>query len=281
MLIVYHSADYDGIFCREIAKHFLGPAHTYVGWNFGNGPITQLQSDIIVLDLPPDEPFGLNRTIPNCNSFTWIDHHATSIEKFKSFLIPGNRIDGVAACRLAWQWFCGQKQPTKEDYVARLVDEPYAVRLVGEYDIWDKRDPNVDIFQCGLQVVDFDLYLLFVNENLVRNTIINGVVIQKYQDKLNANIVKHRSFIHTFEGIRFLTLNTARCNSLTFKSLDETNESKHDALMGFYFNGKVWVVSMYHSMCHTQLDLSKIAVKYGGGGHKYACGFQCTKLPFV
>jgi uncharacterized protein len=29
------------------------------------------------------------------------------------------------------------------------------------------------------------------------------------------------------------------------------------------------------------VDVSKIAVKYGGGGHKAASGFQCKELPFT
>jgi len=34
----------------------------------------------------------------------WIDHHKSAIEKYGA-TTPGYRIDGVAACRLAWQWF--------------------------------------------------------------------------------------------------------------------------------------------------------------------------------
>ena len=33
--VVFHSADMDGVFCREIAKKFLGTEGVnYVGWNF-------------------------------------------------------------------------------------------------------------------------------------------------------------------------------------------------------------------------------------------------------
>ena len=36
------------------------------------------------------------------------------------------------------------------------------------------------------------------------------------------------------------------------------------------------LVSLYHVEGKTHHDLSQIAVKYGGGGHKGACGFQIT-----
>lgn len=49
----------------------------------------------------------------------------------------------------------------------------------------------------------------------------------------------------------------------------------------FYWNGATWTVSLYHAAHRKDLDLSAIAVKYGGGGHRGACGFRAAKLPFL
>ena len=105
-LVIYHSADFDGIFCREIAKKFLGDSAQYVGWTHGDPPIPfPSEGAVYVLDLSPeclaDIPAHQERLI-------WIDHHKSAIEKF-SPRIAGLRIDGVAACRLAWQWFSNGK----------------------------------------------------------------------------------------------------------------------------------------------------------------------------
>lgn len=35
--VIYHSADYDGIFCREIARRFL-PDAELIGWDFADKP---------------------------------------------------------------------------------------------------------------------------------------------------------------------------------------------------------------------------------------------------
>ena len=83
-----------------------------------------------------------------------------------------------------------------------------------------------------------------------------------------------------WEGLNFIVLNTGRFNSLTFAALDKP-ETGHDALLGYMFNGKCWTVSLYHAKHRTDIDLSLIAVKHGGGGHKGACGFTCDKLPFM
>ena len=40
----------------------------------------------------------------------------------------------------------------------------------------------------------------------------------------------------------------------------------------------MWRVSLYTIFDH--IDVSEIAKKYGGGGHKNAAGFVCDNLPF-
>src|SRR5580704_6672314 len=164
--VVHHSADFDGLFCREIARKFLPKDTEFIGWDFKDVPLdaTKMSQNLYIMDLPMDKPFGLdfvNATeVSKANvrdavglayrDVIWIDHHKSAIESHPAD-IPGYRIDGVAACRLAWQWFavwCKWCDPIpdhdfplaeKQAYLDRKVVEPEAVRLAGEYDIWDKR----------------------------------------------------------------------------------------------------------------------------------------------
>lgn len=279
--VIYHSADFDGIFCREIAKRFL-PNATLIGWNFGDALISPPPGPLYILDLSPD------CIQPECrlswSDFVWIDHHKTSIETHPSD-IPGYRIDGVAACRLAWQWFTddgGKVFPAcKEPYVDREVNEPLAVRLAGEYDIWDKRDPNAETFQYSLRIEEPNWQrLLDGDETYTLWLLDSGRAIQKYEQGVNASICNHKTWIMEWEGLRFLCVNSARFNSLLFTAKD-VPETGHDALLGFCYTGKTWTVSLYHAKHRTDLDLSKIAIRYGGGGHRGACGFTCQTLPFM
>ena len=319
--VIHHSADYDGLFCREIARKFL-PGAELIGWDFGDAPLEiPSEGQIYILDLPVDRVFGMKfgeeGHLPWLERVIWIDHHKSSIETHNK-TIPGYRIDGVAACRLAWQWFQGDlrkctcevphseghydycprgRLPSKEAFIKRAVIEPLAVRLAGEYDIWDKRDPRAEVFQFGLRSRDFgewewrSLLDLSIDET-IRGTgfeqtnseamckvlLDAGQLLQRYQQQNDASVVKYRSFVLEFEGLKFLALNTARCNSLTFAAKD-VPETGHDALMGFYWNGKAWAVSLYHANHRKDLDLSQIAVKHGGGGHRGACGFQTKTMP--
>ena len=256
----------------------------------------------------------------------WIDHHKSAIDKYDNAQGPklqGYRVDGVAACRLAWQWFATWKAngkgergpwhealPIKERFVNREVSEPLAVRLAGEYDIWDKRDPRAEIFQFGLRsrpLNDFDWTQILSTTRLsldelesltaagltnllepdgttvpaiVAGLLNDGKLLQRYQRETDASVVNHRSFVVEWEGLKFLALTTARCNSLTFDSKD-IPETGHDALMAFYYTGDGWIFSLYHAKHRKDLDLSAIAVKHGGGGHRGACGFRTECLPFL
>lgn len=318
--VIFHNADYDGIFCREIARHFLGDNNvTCIGWNFGDKPLQfPVEGVVYVMDLPVDRVFGIDfgpimANMPGApllgnmmERLVWIDHHRSSIESHPAS-IDGYRIDGVAACRLAWQWFNTHfpfgsnyeceigRLPTKQEFLDRKVTEPLAVLLAGEYDIWDHRGDGDVEFQFGLDSkapLNWDTLLstpapdgtiapdAFVPQDYVRELVSVGKTSMTCYAKRDADIMRERSFLLDWEGLRFLCLNTARCNSNTFAFRD-IPETRHDALLAFYFQGKAWVVSLYHAKHRTDLDLSKIAVKYGGGGHKGACGFTCGKLPFL
>jgi oligoribonuclease NrnB/cAMP/cGMP phosphodiesterase (DHH superfamily) len=292
--VIYHSADYDGIFCREIAKHFLGTEGVeYIGWNFGDPliPIPEGDGQIYILDLSPDCLEDGSMSGVHGTRVIWIDHHKTSIEKWGTSL-PGYRIDGVAACRLAWQWFSinqhnAQNQTNealqvslsgKQDFIDRKVSEPLAVRLAGEYDIWDHRGDGDLEFQFGLRCQDatYDFWQLLLDFDDNCELIISaGRVAMAYSKKVDADLVTYKSFRLKWEGLDFLCLNHGRFNSLTFAALDKP-ETGHDALLGFMWNGKVWTYSLYHAAHRKDLDLSEIAKKHGGGGHRGACGFTST-----
>lgn len=308
-VVIYHKADFDGIFCREIARKFL-PDAKLIGWDYGDPlPVSKNSSVVLfMLDISVDGLMDHQHLI-------WIDHHKSAIEKY-SPQIKGYRIDGVAACRLAWHWFTnpeGQVNHSllaiKQHFIDRAVEEPLAVRLAGEYDIWDKRDPDADLFQHGLRSRDLanDWSMLLTpdrhptiaeiealmdvghDKNLLRPdgtmpnpTVVglleSGKVVQYNKEQENVGIITSYGFTVEFEGLKFLACNHARFNSHLFT---DGIRPEHQGLLGFNYDGKgKWRVSLY-GVLGSDVDLSKIAVKYGGGGHKNACGFQVEKLPFL
>lgn len=297
-IVIYHRSDFDGIFCREIARKFL-PEAELIGLEYGDPlPSVSDEDRLYILDFSVPE-------LMNHPHLIWIDHHKTAMEKFGQK--EGFQIDGVAACRLAWQYFtieakqmaCDDasqwpKRPTKQDFIDRLVSEPLAVRLAGEYDIWDKRDPNADLFQHGLRSRDLDANTwdrLLTPEGvhpdgvvdagtiLVRELLASGKAVAYAKTQENESISKNQSFTLVWEGKTLIACNAARFNSHLFTA---ALLPEHDGCLGFCWDGKMkkWKVSLYGVPGKPDVDLSPIALKYGGGGHKQACGFTCTTLPF-
>jgi uncharacterized protein len=292
-IVIHHSADFDGLFCREIAKKFL-PDAELIGWDYGNP--TPLIPKCTEDGQPGCQLYMLDISIPELMDYPgliWIDHHKSAIDKFNPG-INGYRIDGVAACRLAWQWFLDQWRkstgmvtllPDKTEYVERRVVEPLAVRLAGEYDIWDKRDPRAELFQHGLRSREltpdiWDTILGNVTENSITvDTLLEGGKVLQYSStQNNASIIKDIGFDLEWEGLKFLACNHARYNSHLFTA---GLTPEHDACFGFKWTGKDWSISLYHAPGKEHHDLSLIAVKHGGGGHRGACGFRTNKLPFL
>lgn len=145
-------------------------------------------------------------------------------------------------------------------------------------------DPTKLNFQSGLRsreiTPEFWERLLTVGEDgasAVKELLPFGEALQYARTQENASVIKEIGFTLAWEGLNFLCCNAARYNSHLFTA---GLTPKHDACFGFKWTGKDWSVSLYHAPGKEHLDLSAIAVKYGGGGHRGACGFRTNRLPF-
>jgi hypothetical protein len=160
------------------------------------------------------------------------------------------------------------------------VKEPLAVRLAGEYDVWDKRDDRADLFQHGLRSQELNFPRLLCDDvDYVDELLKGGRVLQYARTKENESVIKHQGFTVQWEGLTFIACNSARFNSYLFTA---GLKPEHDGCLGFAWDGGKgkWKVSLYGVPGKPNIDLSAIAVRHGGGGHKQACGFECAALPF-
>lgn len=321
-IVIHHSADFDGIFCREIARKYVKDPELILGWDFGDPPIV-MEPDVhyIVMDLPLDKPFGFefkngyvnwpgDRSVQpidrvDWSNITWIDHHKSAIDSHPKE-IPGYRLEGVAACRLAFQWFFVKEHnaqhartgqlpavlPAKQAFIDRQVPEPLAVRLAGEYDIWDKRDYRAEVFQDGLRSRQLDhswwKALLAIGDE--QKTILNGP--EHWVDTLletgeylayarrdeYANVIRKQGFTAVWHGIIFLVCNAHKLD-IRSQLFEAAIMPHHQALLGFTFTGRDWSISMYHIKNQEDVNILDVAKANGGGGHPGACGCLLKSIP--
>lgn len=268
-------------------------------------PLETIRKDeqvwIVDYSISPDE---MRRLLGITQDVTWIDHHKTAIEKYADFpyAIRGIRKDGEAGCVLAWKyihWWTDRgegeidlKRDRSEHYPV-----PTAIMYVGDRDIWAwKFGETTKHFHAGAQSHNTLPYSEFWWRCLDReieprpgtgNTearirgieffdklLSDGKVVERYRRFYYQDYCAELSFPVEIDGHKALALNVAKVGSEALGGDEAFKE--HAILCPFYFDGKQFTVSLYSKT----VDVSEIAKKYGGGGHKGASGFQCQKLPF-
>lgn len=265
---------------------------------------------IYIVDLSVDELMARPELR---DKIVWIDHHKSAIEKWdrppsndnpEPTIFKGYRIDGVAACRLCWQWFTFDNgphgdprthpsdiyTPSKQNFIDRTVSEPRLIRLAGEYDVWDHRDPDTKALQFGLRSLNHERFSELIDEQFTGNSCMpNGILlktigigrtIKSYIDQQNAENALKNTCTVRFAGLRFCCLNIGGPGNSDMVQ-PAYDPAKHDALMVWGYRGDHVSVSMYHAPGREELDLSDIAKQWNGGGHKGACGFRITLLQMV
>ena len=173
-------------------------------------------------------------------------------------------------------------------------------RLVSTYDIWNHDDDEYSweealAFNTAIRMKNFhpvsDLWWRFGFDGVkvssfmtVEELIKEGRSILEYIRSQNEITSNSYGGTLEFEGYTFCTVNAANNSTLVDSIFDPTI---HDAVLLYIFKPKenMWKVSMYSNdnlsdKQKEELDLTPIAIKYGGGGHKGACGFSCKELPF-
>lgn len=299
-ICIYHSRDLDGWCSAAIVKKWWKSQFmdgfdrtvssqkeidnvlphnilTFLGWDYGNDiPDLSSYDKVIMVDIsfPKDEMKKLWSRLNK--NFIWIDHHISAIkenEPEKNSVINGLLDTKFAACELSWEYFFpNQKMPE-------------FVRLLGRYDcfghVGTDEEQKVLHFQYAARAMYYDVDSCLeglnndIKQSYFTDRILNsGENIYKYLC-VEAKQTYKRRFTIDFDGYKFATVNAPRFNPINF-GIEYHNDKADDvyyydgACCFHYENGK-WCFSLYND--NGKVDVSVIAKKRGGGGHKGAAGF--------
>ncbi|KKN87438.1 hypothetical protein LCGC14_0258930 [marine sediment metagenome] len=205
--------------------------------------------------------------------FVWIDHHITALEAAEKagFEVDGLREIGQAGCELTWK-FIHPDDPM-----------PEVVRLAGRFDVWDHEDPNVLPVHYAMEAIpeandpssEWWAEWLKKGEGDFAELVAQGKAIQGWLEEFSAGRMRFSSFDVDFAGLKCVAACTSLPGSIQFESVGK----EHDAAISFCFSPRnQWNVSMYS--IKEGVDVGKVCMDNGGGGHAGAGGFQCTELPF-
>ena len=235
-------------------------------------PLDKVSEDelVIIVDFSLEKIEDFRKLLELTPNVVWIDHHKTAIEKYpeSEFKCEGVRKIGEAACVLTWQYF----------YPGKTI--PLAVDLLGDYDVWTFKYKNkTENFQYGVKIEDTrptsKIWEQWLDPwSMCDTEIENGAIIRGYIKNVNSNTCKNWMFKSELEGYKVVCCNFSGQGLKLFDSVKE----EFDIMSTFTFNGEKWVVSLFTKK--DNIDVSEIAKKYGGGGHRKAAGFSCLELPF-
>jgi len=273
MKVFYHN-DLDGRCSAAIFNYYLVDKKeskdvTFIEMNYSDN--VQVKSildneEIIILDFS-FKPKVMNKIREITKNITWIDHHKTTQEYEKQYNI---KIDGIrnyqtsyadreAACEITWRFYF----PLKE--------MPEAVKLIGDRDKWTwKYGERTENFTEGIELYNQDpnaelWFALFNNDKLINKIIQEGKICVRYRDKICEEYLRKYGFEMNFEGYKCYAKGLSLFGGKAFGN----KIKEYDICINLEFLGKKWIVGLYSE----KIDVSKIAKKYGGGGHKGAAGF--------
>ena len=310
--VIYHSIDLDGWMSAAIVKHWFITVQSvhknvevlnFIGYNHGQ-PIPDLSeyNQIIMCDISFSKEEMLKLYERLNSNFIWIDHHISAIkdnvlfnlEKGGNYHIDyyGIRDIEFAACELTWKHFF----PNEE--------MPEIVRLLGRYDCFGHKGTNEEQkvleFQYGarkcitnyekayhylLKVIrdkkhgsyaTFPIGMTTVNEiHVIGKFIYQYLCIEAEHTYRDGFAIKFTEEIT--DGIgkniisrKFICINKERFNPINF-GIDYHADGYDGCACFWYDNQKKIRFSLYND--NGEVDCSKIAASFGGGGHKGASGF--------
>ena len=277
---VWTHDDMDGLSGGAVIAKYFGnySKEDFTATNYNKGfDFSKVEKDekVIFVDLAFSETTAhyLTELMNITDDIIWIDHHKTSIElenKYPVFKnLRGIRQIGICGSALAYMYFNNVS-----------YDElPLFLKYVSDFDCWHLEYKDVMEFKYGMESKDMgslsDLWVsLFAeeyegSEHGILNSIINeGKIIKVWVDKDFENYRNSYGYESTVECYSAFVVNRESFSQLFGDLID-----KYDICLLYAFDGKQYKYSIYSSD-KGNVDVSKIAQKYGGGGHVHASGFS-------
>ncbi len=257
VVVMYHANCPDGFTAAWAAHEKLGDSADY--FEFQNG-------DVLISDLKDKKVFFLDvvpskeelESVGTHNDIVVIDHHVSNQAKIEG--LENIRFDlQKSGAVLSWEYF----NPA--------VSVPELVQYVEDQDLWRWQLPHSQEIFAYISTVEFDFNswnALALEIRDARDGVVEkGRIILKYRDLLVENTIEKSGALVEFEGHRVMSVNS----TTLIDNVAEVLYKKYPpfAIVWFKISNGIKVSLRGDGT----IDLSAIAEKYGGGGHKNSCGF--------
>lgn len=264
-IIIYHGGCCDG-FCsawviRKRMKELSLDVEYFEG-HHGQDPPNVTNRDVVIVDFSYKR-LELERMANECTTMLILDHHKTAKENLEEFKRDNCTVEfdmGRSGAGMAWDHYFPNKP------------RPWLVDYVEDRDLWHhnlEETQRVNAYISTLEY-DFDVW----DRTMKEFGHVDGALLALG----SAVISKTKHYVHEvaknairvdFEGYKIPLVNAPQVDIselLNFLAKDEPFS------MGWWQRGDG--IFSYGLRSIGDFDVSVIAKRYGGGGHKNAAGFQ-------
>jgi len=270
---IYHKNCFDGICASWVVKKKY-PNAEFIAINYGDDNLLQnfqqdcyenanINDDYIIVDfsLPRDLMIQMWN---KCKSFVVLDHHKTAQKDCEGlgFCLFDMNESGAS---LAWKYFHGGELPL-------------LVRYVKDRDLWlwkemDSRPVNsyIQSFPLTIESMEKLHYEFTFNGESINNIVNAGNAIERYKASRVDDICATAE-LQLIKDYKVPVVNT----SVLFSEVPEKLlELYPDSKFAVYYYEKLSDgIRQWGARSRNDFDVSEIAKKFGGGGHRNASGWQ-------
>lgn len=266
IIVGYHANCPDGFTAAWCAWKKFGDSAEYVPLSY-NGPRPDWnKKEVYILDFcySQDE---MNYIKSVASSVVILDHHKTSekiINSFEGCIFDNSR----SGCGIAWDYFIVGKS------------RPFLIKHVEDRDLWSWKVEGTEEYCVALdcEIKSFDNYdrLANMSDEQYTQYIKDGAVMSKQLRSLAEEFCSSSKLVMFGGEKAFIANGPIRINSLMGNILAE--KSGTFGIVWRCDDGKNVSVSLRGVKDY---DVSRIALQFGGGGHKSACGINMPMDKFL
>ena len=268
IVVFYHAECTDGFTAAWVAWKKFGNKAQYIASVHSDGLSQFKGKEIYMIDITFPENV-IRKLMCDNPRVTAIDHH---VSNKKTVLMTNQPLYALkhSGCTLAWQYFF-PKKPT-----------PKFLLNVEDVDLWNNKIVNSHVLYAYLEMFGYSfknwskLISDFENTAKRKKIIDTGKLIQKHEDEMIKYDIEKYAKLVTMQGHKVYAINTTRSSSAIGNIL-AVRQPPFSIIWTEHKSGLV-LVSLRGD---GSIDCSKIAAKYGGGGHKNSAGFTVPSLSAI
>ena len=254
--VIYHADCTDGFGAAYSAWKLLGNRAEYHACVHGQKPPDVKGKNVVILDFSFDNK-TTKKLIEKADNLLVIDHHKSAMVELHD--IANTHFDMTkSGAMLAWEFFHPGKEPPK--FIGYIQDR----------DLWKWELPYSKEFAAAFDMVPFEFeeFEKFEDDSVFDDAVKRGSYILAYS-KTVVKKVCDKASARKLDGKDVLVVNASHWMS----EIGARLSPDCDVAMIWYYDHADRLIKVSLRSFHDTVDVSEVAKKFGGGGHKKASGF--------